>query len=131
MSDSSHKLARQVLTDPVHFVAFGFGTGLSPVAPGTVGSLLGILLACAVLDLGFIHQIGLAAGLCVAGIWICGKSAKKLGIHDHVCDGVGGSADDPGLDTRISAVSSLRYRETVADSGPGSQNGRRSGNYAG
>ncbi len=83
MSDSSHKLARQVLTDPVHFIAFGLGTGLSPIAPGTVGSLLGILLAWAVLDLGFIHQIGLAAGLCVAGIWICGKSAKKLGIHDH------------------------------------------------
>ena len=41
--DSS--LVRTVLRDPVHLLAFGLGTGLSPVAPGTVGSLLGVALA--------------------------------------------------------------------------------------
>ena len=83
MSDDNKNLARQVLTDPVHILAFGFGTGLAPFAPGTVGSLLGVLLAWLTLDLGLIAQIGVAIGLSVAGIWICGESARRLGIHDH------------------------------------------------
>jgi len=83
MSNDSKNLARQVLTDPVHILAFGLGTGLAPFAPGTVGSLLGVLLAWLTLDLGLIAQIGIAIGLSVAGIWICGESARRLGIHDH------------------------------------------------
>jgi phosphatidylglycerophosphatase A len=67
----------------VHILAFGLGTGLAPVAPGTVGSLLGVLLAWLTLDLGLAAQIGVAAGLILAGIWICGESARRLGIHDH------------------------------------------------
>jgi phosphatidylglycerophosphatase A len=83
MSESGENLARQVLTDPVHILAFGFGTGLAPVAPGTVGSLLGVLLAWITRDMGLVSQIGLATGLFLAGIWICGESARRLGIHDH------------------------------------------------
>ena len=30
---------RQVFTNPVYFLAYGFGTGLSPWAPGTAGTL--------------------------------------------------------------------------------------------
>ena len=74
---------REVLTDPVHFLAFGFGTGLAPVAPGTFGSLPGVLLAWLTLDLGIYVQVGVAAALFLAGIPICGASARKLGIHDH------------------------------------------------
>ena len=32
--------ARFVFTHPAHFIAFGFGAGLSPFAPGTAGTLL-------------------------------------------------------------------------------------------
>ena len=45
MSEATKISARTVLTDPVHLLAFGFGLGLSPVAPGTVGSLLGVGIA--------------------------------------------------------------------------------------
>ena len=83
MSDPGENLARQVLTDPVHILAFGFGTGLSPFAPGTVGSILGVVLAWLTLDLGLVPQIGIAAAVFVVGIWICGESARRLGIHDH------------------------------------------------
>ena len=83
MNDSHSKLVREVLTDPVHILAFGFGTGLSPVAPGTVGSLLGVALAWLTLDLGMDAQIGIAVGMLLAGIWLCGESARRLGIHDH------------------------------------------------
>ena len=61
MSDLEKKLSRRVLTDPVHVLAFGFGAGLTPLAPGTVGSLLGVALAWFTLDLGLITQIGCAA----------------------------------------------------------------------
>jgi len=83
MSDSQAKLAKRVLTDPVNFVAFGFGTGLAPVAPGTVGSLLGVALAWLTLGLDLEIQIGIAVVLSLAGIWICGESARRIGVHDH------------------------------------------------
>jgi phosphatidylglycerophosphatase A len=83
MSDSGKSLARQVLTDPVHILAFGFGTGLAPYAPGTVGSLLGVVLAWFTRDLGLIPQIGVLLVVILAGIPICGESARRLGIHDH------------------------------------------------
>ena len=83
MANAPDNLARTVLTDPVHILAFGFGTGLSPVAPGTVGSLVGVLFAWLTLDLGLPLQLGVAAAISVSGVWICGESARRIGVHDH------------------------------------------------
>ena len=83
MANAPQKLARSVLTDPVHILAFGFGTGLSPVAPGTVGSLVGVLFAWLTLDLGLPLQLGVAAAISLSGVWICGESARRIGVHDH------------------------------------------------
>ena len=83
MNDADKKLARTVLTDPVHILAFGFGTGLSPFAPGTVGSLVGVALAWLTHDLGLPIQVGIAVAISLAGIWICGESARRIGVHDH------------------------------------------------
>ncbi len=83
MSESVDNLARKVLTDPINFLAFGFGTGLAPFAPGTVGSLPGVLLFWLTMGLGLYVQLAIAAGLIVGGIWICGESARRIGVHDH------------------------------------------------
>ncbi len=83
MNDRPANLPRTVLTDPVHFLAFGFGTGLAPVAPGTFGSLPGVLLFWLTMGYGPYVQLAVIAFLIVAGIWICGESARRLGIHDH------------------------------------------------
>ena len=83
MKESVDNLAHKVLTDPVNFVAFGFGTGLAPFAPGTFGSLPGVLLAWLLLDVGIYFQLGVAVALSLAGIWICGESARRIGVHDH------------------------------------------------
>ncbi len=83
MAGAPRNLARTVLTDPVHILAFGFGTGLSPVAPGTVGSLVGVLFAWLTMDLGLPLQLAVAAAISVSGIWICGESARRIGVHDH------------------------------------------------
>lgn len=64
-------------------LAFGFGSGLSPKAPGTVGSLVAIplwLLLCQ-LPVALYWMVVLAATL--LGVYICGKAAEKLGVHDH------------------------------------------------
>ena len=74
---------RTVLTDPVNFLAFGFGTGLAPFAPGTFGSIPGVLLFWLTLDFGLYVQLGLAGVMAVAGFWICGESARRIGVHDH------------------------------------------------
>lgn len=73
-----------ILKNPVHFFAFGFGSGLSPVAPGTFGTLAAIPIY-----LALIHSVNSLTYLLVVvlfslvGFWLCGKTAKDLGVHDH------------------------------------------------
>ena len=76
-------LTARVLRDPVNLLAFGFGAGLVPRAPGTAGSLLGVLLAWSCLPLGVELRLSVGIGLVVAGLWICGESARRVGVHDH------------------------------------------------
>jgi len=71
------------LADPVHLLALGFGTGLAPVAPGTFGSLVGLALALALAPLGLGWNLAAVALAVLAGVWICGESARRLGVHDH------------------------------------------------
>ncbi len=75
--------ARTVFTDPVHFLAFGFGAGLSRVGPGTAGSVWGVLLAVLTVGLGWQIEALIGVLLCVTGIYICGESSRRLGVHDH------------------------------------------------
>jgi phosphatidylglycerophosphatase A len=71
------------LADPVHCLALGFGAGLAPVAPGTFGSLVGLAFALALAPLGLAWNLAAVAVAVGAGIWICGESARRLGVHDH------------------------------------------------
>lgn len=68
---------------PVQFLAFGFGSGLSPKAPGTMGTLAAIPLywLLSQLPLGY-YSLAIVI-TCVLGIWICGEASKQLGVHDH------------------------------------------------
>jgi phosphatidylglycerophosphatase A len=83
MNQAPDNLARTVLRDPVHFLAFGFGTGLAPFAPGTFGSLPGVLLFWLTMDFGHYVQYGIAVAIILTGVWICGESARRIGVHDH------------------------------------------------
>lgn len=83
MNTPPDNLVRTVLKDPVHILAFGFGTGLAPFAPGTFGSIPGLILFWLTLDFGHYVQLGIAVVLAVAGVWICGESARRIGVHDH------------------------------------------------
>ena len=70
------------LRDPVHFLAFGFGAGLAPRAPGTFGSAVGIVIAWWVLDLPLVARVAVVLAVIGLGVWICGESARRLGKHD-------------------------------------------------
>ena len=83
MNQPTDNLARTVWKDPVHILAFGFGTGLAPFAPGTFGSLPGVLLFWLTMGFGLYIQLGIAVAITLAGIWICGESARRIGVHDH------------------------------------------------
>jgi phosphatidylglycerophosphatase A len=75
---------RFVASHPAHLIAFGFGSGLAPAAPGTAGTLLawavGWLLVAA-----FSPAVLVAAlAVCfVLGIWACQVTGRRLGIPDH------------------------------------------------
>jgi phosphatidylglycerophosphatase A len=77
------RLSARLLRDPVHLLALGFGTGLSPVAPGTFGTLLALPLAIALVQLPLGLAISAVAIFVFGGIWICGESARRLQCHDH------------------------------------------------
>lgn len=67
-----------------HFIAFGGGLGLSPIAPGTVGTLLAFPLYSLFNHyLDPIHFLLLIDILFIVGIWACGITGKALGAHDH------------------------------------------------
>ena len=77
------RLSPRLLRDPVHFFALGFGSGLAPKAPGTAGTLVGVLLDPLLRPFGLEVRIGVVVLMFVAGVWLCGESARRLGVHDH------------------------------------------------
>ena len=74
---------RSIWTNPVHFLAFGLGTGASPYAPGTVGTLLGIPLVYLLSQWPLWIYIIATVVLTLVGIWVCDKTSKDIGVHDH------------------------------------------------
>lgn len=73
-----------VVSHPAHFIAFGFGSGLSPIGPGTVGTALGFFLYYGLASI-FPDPVLIAViGLCfVIGVWVCEVTGRHLGVHDH------------------------------------------------
>ena len=72
-----------VFSHPAHFLAFGFGAGLSPYAPGTVGTLVGFPLFFLLCGIDPVVYFSVVAVLYVAGIWFCDVAGKAVGVADH------------------------------------------------
>ena len=69
---------------PAHLVALGFGVWLAPVAPGTFGTLLALPLYTLLQPLmAPADLLLLLAFLYLAGIWVCDKAGRNLGVEDH------------------------------------------------
>jgi len=71
------------LKDPVVFLGLGLGSGLSPIAPGTMGTLITVPLIWFLQQYPFLVYVAVTAFVLASGPWICGYSARRLGVHDH------------------------------------------------
>lgn len=69
---------------PAHVIAFGFGAGLAPVAPGTWGTLLALpahwLLSPRLDPVDYLLVVGVLFGL---GVWACEVTGRTIGVSDH------------------------------------------------
>ncbi|HVV68128.1 MAG TPA: phosphatidylglycerophosphatase A [Gammaproteobacteria bacterium] len=74
---------RSIWRNPIHFVAFGFGSGIIPVAPGTFGTLAAIPLYILMMHLPLVWYIVLTLVFIIASIIICDIASRDLGLHDH------------------------------------------------
>lgn len=74
--------AREVFINPVHLLAYGFGAGLSPKAPGTLGTVVAIPIYVLLAWLGSTAYFSFLAVALVAGIFICGYTARRIGLDD-------------------------------------------------
>ena len=76
--------AQFVASHPAHLIAFGFGCGLSPVAPGTAGTLLawpiGWFFAGAYPPMVLLAVVAACFAL---GVWACEVTGRHLGVADH------------------------------------------------
>jgi phosphatidylglycerophosphatase A len=76
-----------MLAHPARFIALGFGTGLSPYAPGTVGTLLGFpvywIASAWLAPYGAQGMLVFIAAMFLLGVWACGRTGRDLGIPDH------------------------------------------------
>lgn len=75
--------ANKIFTNPINFLAFGFGAGLAPKAPGTFGTLIAIPLVWLASYLSTNSYVLLTLAICAVGVYLCHQSAKELGVHDH------------------------------------------------
>lgn len=72
-----------VWRNPIHFAAFGFGSGAFPVAPGTFGTAMAVALYVLLPTMSwFAYLLFLLLGF-LLGVWLCGRTATDIGVHDH------------------------------------------------
>jgi phosphatidylglycerophosphatase A len=77
------RIPAAAMKQPVMWFATGFGAGLSPRAPGTAGTVVGMLVYIALAKLPLLPYLLLVAALTGAGVWICGRAGRILGVTDH------------------------------------------------
>jgi phosphatidylglycerophosphatase A len=76
-------LANKVWQDPAYFLAFGFGSGLSPFAPGTFGTLAAMPLYLIVSSVSFPLYMALCVVFFALGVYVSNQVTNDLGVHDY------------------------------------------------
>ncbi len=64
-------------------LSFGFGSGLSPIAPGTMGTIVAVPIFLLICKLSLIYYLACVAILFILGCWSSSMTAKALNTHDH------------------------------------------------
>ncbi len=79
----SNPISKIRLSNPIHLLATGFGSGLSPWVPGTMGTLAAVpfyLLMASQSTILLIIAIVLGTAV---GIYLCERTSSDMGVHDH------------------------------------------------
>lgn len=66
----------------VYWLGVGLGSGLPKKAPGTWGTVGGLVVALPMLLLGFWGFLIITVIGCLLGSYICGKTSELMGVHD-------------------------------------------------
>ncbi len=83
ITSRAETLVKPSLRNPLHLMAFGFGAGCSSLAPGTMGTLVAVLLYLPLMQLSLVAYAGVVLLVTLAGIWLCDRVSRDLGVHDH------------------------------------------------
>lgn len=76
-------ISRHVWTNPIYFVAFGFGAGLSPLLPGTMGTLIAIPFYLLMRQLSWQLYLIIVVVSFVVGVWFCDQTEKMVQQSDY------------------------------------------------
>lgn len=76
-------IPRSLWKNPLYFIAFGFGSGAVPKAPGTAGTVVGVLFYLVMQDLPLTYYIILVVLFFIFGCYICGITEKAIGVKDY------------------------------------------------
>lgn len=76
-------LPKKICQNPWYFIAFGFGSGASPIAPGTFGTLVAIPFYLLLTFLSLEIYIVFIFLFIIFSAWLCGKVSHEINIHDH------------------------------------------------
>lgn len=71
------------LKNPWHLLAIGFGSGLSPIVPGTMGTLAAIPFYLLLVQLPLPLYLVALVVACIVGVKICQVTSDDMGVHDH------------------------------------------------
>ena len=71
------------LRNPWHLLATGFGSGLSPIVPGTMGTVAAIPFYMLMTQLPFTVYLAITFIAAIIGITICQKTSDDMQVHDH------------------------------------------------
>ena len=80
---SQKEVTAQMLADPRHFLSLGFGSGLSPFAPGTAGTLAAIPVYLLMTGLDLWSYVVVTVLFFMLGVHLCSYTSRYLGVHDH------------------------------------------------
>lgn len=72
-----------MLLNPLHVLSLGFGAGLSPRAPGTVGTIVSIIPYLYLSQLALLPYITVIFVGFALGVYLCHYTSQALGAHDH------------------------------------------------
>ena len=80
---NTKEMARKVWSDPIYFLAFGFGSGLMRKAPGTWGTVAAIPVFLLLQNTPVWLYLITTILFFVLGIYVCEVVSKELGVHDY------------------------------------------------